>query len=371
MNASKIISIILVVLFVLLSAQVVVAGNEGNQSQTGSGPGNEEAPQAQNQEQNKNGTNNETQAQNQEQNQNGTCNGTQAQNQEQNQNGTCNGTQAQNQEQNQNGTCNGTQAQNQEQNQNGTCNGTQAQNQQQNQNGTCNGTQEQNREQERTQEQQQNSSGNQTSTMNQYRNQEKNQDGSGNNGAGNGNGDQDRNRWRYQYRNQIQQGIDNGTIVKECNISKKNGNMYINSYEYQKGMDVEVEKQNRNKLQIRVSAEFREGKVLVLNIEKNAFQVKNSEQLRVRFDGQEIAVSDIEDIVDGEGTEAQYTFALGEDGGQYIIYIPHFSEHIITLEILDSIDDEEARIPILALSAAILTIVLLILIVVRIGKFRE
>ena len=145
----------------------------------------------------------------------------------------------------------------------------------------------------------------------------------------------------------------------------------MNSYSYQQGMMVELEEQNRYRLQIRVSAEFEEGKVLVLNVEKNAFQVKNIEQFRIMFDGKEIKMGNIEDVIDGEGSEAQWTAVIGEDGGQYLVYIPHFSEHIITLEILDLTDKEATNYLLTAFGAGILTILVLVLIVVKIGKFRE
>ncbi|WP_455391525.1 hypothetical protein, partial [[Eubacterium] cellulosolvens] len=305
-----------------------------------------------------NGTGNKTQQQNQNQYQNGTCNGTgnktQQQIQNQYQNGTCEGTgdktQQQNQEQNQNGTCEGTgdktQQQNQEQNQDGTCEGTgdktQQQNQEQNQGGTCEGTS--NGKQQQYQEQKNGDS-------------EENED--------------NKHRWRYQYQYQIQEGIKNGTVVMECNLSKKNGNMYVNSYEYQKGMNVEIDEQAQNRLRIRVTAEFQEGKVLVLNVDKNAFKVNNANQLRVRFDGQEIHLADINDVVNGKGTEAIYAAAIGESGGQYLIYIPHFSEHIITLESLDFADEETKDFLVMAFGAAMVTVIVLILIVVRIGKYRK
>ncbi len=160
-------------------------------------------------------------------------------------------------------------------------------------------------------------------------------------------------------------------MIMECNISKKNGNLYVNSYEYQKGMMVEVKEQHKHQLQIKVSAEFKEGKVLVLNIEKNAFQVKNLEQLQIKFDGKEIKMGDIEDVLDGKGTQAQFATELGEDGGQFIIYIPHFSEHVITLENLELTKDEVSNFLLAAFGAGILTVFVLILIVVRIGKYRK
>ena len=145
----------------------------------------------------------------------------------------------------------------------------------------------------------------------------------------------------------------------------------MNSYEIQKGMDVEIEEQNQHKLQIKVSAEYKEGKVLVLNVEKNAFQVENSNQLRIKFDGKEINEANIEDVIDGEGTEAQFAAVIGDDGGQFIIYIPHFSEHTITIEAIGVTESEAANFILGAVGAAIFTIIIFVLIVVKIGKYRK
>ncbi len=179
------------------------------------------------------------------------------------------------------------------------------------------------------------------------------------------------NQWRDQYRPQIQQGIEDGTVVKECNISVKNGKTYINSCEYQKGMDVEIEEQNQHRLQLKASAEYTEGKVLILNVEKNTFQVENSNQLKVKFDGKEINEANIEDVIDGQGIEAQFAAVIGDDGGQYIVYIPHFSEHVITIEVVGITESEDVSFISAAIGAAFLTIIILILVVVRIGKYKR
>jgi hypothetical protein len=203
---------------------------------------------------------------------------------------------------------------------------------------------------------------------NQNQNQEQNKNGSSESEE---NGGKHSYQWRHQHRHQIQQGIENGTVALECNMSMKNGDVYVYSYVYQKGMTVELEEQNKHKLQIKVSAEFKEGKVIVLNIEKNTFQVKSSQQLRIKFDGMEINEENIEDVIVGEGTQAKYALALGEDGGQYIIYIPHFSEHVISIEVVGITESEAVSFISAAIGAAFSTIIILILIVVRIGKFKR
>jgi hypothetical protein len=145
----------------------------------------------------------------------------------------------------------------------------------------------------------------------------------------------------------------------------------MNSYEYQKGMDVEIDEQSQNMIQVRVQAEFKEGKVLVLNIENNAFKVESANQIRIRFDNQDINQGSVDDVLDGEGNIAQYSMSVGETGGQYLVYIPHFSEHTITIEALNGIESEKVQIPLAAIGAALMTLVILALVVVRLGKYRR
>ena len=351
--------------FLLLFAISAVTAEKDNDSQ--------ESNKEQNQEQNVDSGCNESQQQHQEQNQeqngdgegNGSCNCTGDQNQEQNKDGGGAHNQEQNGDGEGNGSCNGTGDQNQEQNKDGGG----AQNQEKNGAGECNDSEEEKQYQFRNQEREQNGTPN--CSQEQKQQQEQNKNNGNGEGSGNESNGKNQYRWRYQYRYQIQQGIENGTVVMECNMTKKDGNMYVYSNEYEKGLSVEVGEQNKYKLQLRVSAEFKEGKVLVLNIDENAFQVKNSEKLRVMFDGKEINKGNIEDVIDGEGVEAQYAAAIGEDGGQYIVYIPHFSEHVITLEIIGVTESEAASFISAAIGAAFLTIIVLILIVVRIGKFKR
>jgi hypothetical protein len=177
--------------------------------------------------------------------------------------------------------------------------------------------------------------------------------------------------WRHRYRTNIQQGIDNKSVTMECNLSKKAGKMYVNTYEYEKGMSVEVKEQSQNKLQIKVSAEFKEGKVLVLNIDGSALKIKNSQQLKVKFDGNEMAETNVDEIIHGNGTEAKFAAAIGEDGGQYLVYIPHFSEHIISFEIVGLASSQSVNFMVGAVGIAILTVVLLMLIIIKIGKFKK
>ncbi len=177
--------------------------------------------------------------------------------------------------------------------------------------------------------------------------------------------------WRNRYRYEIQNGIENETVVKECNITKKEGKMYIHSYEYQNGMSVEIKEQNGHKLEVKVSAEFKEGKVLVLNVDENAFKIKNSQKLLVKFDGNEIKETGIDEVVFGNGTEAKYAKAVGTGGSQYVVYIPHFSEHIITIETVGQSTTSSISLISAAIGASLITIGILILVAIKSGKYRK
>jgi acetyl-CoA acetyltransferase len=128
---------------------------------------------------------------------------------------------------------------------------------------------------------------------------------------------------------------------------------------------------NKNKLEIKVSAEFKEGKVLVLNVEKNVFEVKNSQKVMVKFDGKEIPEGEVEDVIMGNSTQAKYAKALGEDGGQYILYIPHFSEHVITIETVGITGSQSSNLILGSIAAAMITILILGIVVVNISKNKN
>lgn len=103
---------------------------------------------------------------------------------------------------------------------------------------------------------------------------------------------------------------------------------------YQTGMELELLDVKGNRVRFRVSAEYTEGKVVAINIEEKVLRFGESDDSRVYFDGKQIKQGTIEEITEAKGAEAKYVWAFGEGGAQFLIYIPHFSEHIIEIESL-------------------------------------
>jgi hypothetical protein len=103
---------------------------------------------------------------------------------------------------------------------------------------------------------------------------------------------------------------------------------------YNLGMEIELLEVTKNRVRVRVQAEFSEGKVIALNIEENVLRFGNQENVRVRFDGERILRGSLEQVMAAKGEQARYIEAVGEGGSQFLVYIPHFSEHVIEIESL-------------------------------------
>jgi hypothetical protein len=90
-----------------------------------------------------------------------------------------------------------------------------------------------------------------------------------------------------------------------------------------------------------VRAEFQEGKAVAINIEENVLKFGINGDCNVYFDGNKIGKGTAEEVISAKGTEAKYINEVGEGGAQFLVYIPHFSEHIIEIESLLEQAEEE------------------------------
>ena len=165
-----------------------------------------------------------------------------------------------------------------------------------------------------------------------------NQNGDGENGGGNENtnvwNEEESNGWKHKYREEIQNGVDNGTVIMETSFTIKNGNVVQENNHYQNGMKIELDDAKNNRVRVRVSADFEEGKVIVINVENEVLKFEELEDIKVYFDGEEIRMGKSEEVINATGDEAVFVVAMDSEGAQFLVYIPHFSEHIIEIESL-------------------------------------
>ena len=81
-----------------------------------------------------------------------------------------------------------------------------------------------------------------------------------------------------------------------------------------------------------VAGELTIGSVIVVNIDASLMNLSSIDELSVLYDGVPALFSNINDILAGIGQEPLFCLAIGSDGFQLLLFIPHFSSHSIVLE---------------------------------------
>ena len=147
---------------------------------------------------------------------------------------------------------------------------------------------------------------------------------------------------------------------------------------YVDGITIELTRMDENVMEWIIDADFDEGKTLFVRFTV-PFLADSDEKFTFSMDGQEIEQAPLEDVIDADG-EAPL-FALIEDRSigndtYFAIYVPHFSAHSFTLEkvmggISATPEEVIGTMSIAAVIAAIATIMVLALNVVRIGKRKD
>lgn len=82
-----------------------------------------------------------------------------------------------------------------------------------------------------------------------------------------------------------------------------------------------------------------EGRIVMINLNKEALEADSLDDLLVKLDGGKIDSTDSLDelMVGVGGSEARYFALFGEEGTTVFVYVPHFSTHTITIESILSV----------------------------------
>jgi len=183
--------------------------------------------------------------------------------------------------------------------------------------------------------------------------------------------------WENIYNESIETGIEKGTVGAEMTISKDQGKTASASITYITGMEMEMTVVSDGRIDITVSGDFTTGKVLIVNLDETVLDITNFENIIIKFDGTPIESSNVNVVLAGNGEEPIYCLTMGNDGLRLLIYIPHFSEHVITIESASFIptplplaaeEESASTLWLVAVIAGAVIVLLLIVNVIRIGK---
>jgi len=158
---------------------------------------------------------------------------------------------------------------------------------------------------------------------------------------------------------EIMQGIEKGRIGANIYIST-HGVDFVN---YSHEIRAQVKIMERNRVRVEISSELHQGKVIMIVLNKSAMEFGKYYKLNVTLDGIPVPKGDYQEVMNST-IQAKYV-AIEENGNLYLLlYIPHFSTHIIDIESgQESSGGSEERVTGFLSSSTIWIIVLAIIVI--------
>jgi hypothetical protein len=92
-------------------------------------------------------------------------------------------------------------------------------------------------------------------------------------------------------------------------------------------------------IDVEVDSKNPEGRIVMINLNKEALEADSLDDLLVKLDGGKIdSTESLEELMEGVGgSKAKYYALFGEEGTTVFVYVPHFSTHTITIESILSV----------------------------------
>ncbi|MBA3046508.1 MAG: hypothetical protein KKH41_08225 [Candidatus Thermoplasmatota archaeon] len=159
--------------------------------------------------------------------------------------------------------------------------------------------------------------------------------------------------WQYQYsepwfedfstddQSILEGAVEAGLMAAIGYLYTGNGGASYNDAETMNDPSFKLEFMNveQNQFQVQVQSEIKNGRIVTLNVNKEALNVESMKELKVLLDDEKIgACGSMEELVDLQGgTESGYYMVSGNNQNTIFVYVPHFSTRIITVGLADSI----------------------------------
>lgn len=163
----------------------------------------------------------------------------------------------------------------------------------------------------------------------------------------------------------VEDAIINGKIAAEVALMYRDGNGICIEQTYHHQYRMQVISMNQNRIQLQVSAENHEGKVMMLKFDRETFD--SSGGIQVTIDGNEIKSSaSINGVIEASGDQMEDARYYIYDNGQECVlltYIPSFSTHTLTIEPVAGTD-----LTSLAVIGLVVAIALIVVIAVLVRK---
>jgi len=145
--------------------------------------------------------------------------------------------------------------------------------------------------------------------------------------------------WMNQ--NAILQAISEGRVAGELSMVLVDGVTTYDTMEYRDQFSIHLMSAERDRIRLQVEDQEHRGKVVILNVDEDAFNSQKGE-LRLELDGVAVrsTTNPLEVIYEdgAETSDAVYCVIESDGVSQFLVYVPSFSVHQLTLTSLGPMD---------------------------------
>jgi hypothetical protein len=129
--------------------------------------------------------------------------------------------------------------------------------------------------------------------------------------------------------------IVNQNLAAQMTINKSR---VVNILSYEKSVKLGLRDRDSNSVTLDLYGNLTTGALVMFTIDSYTMMVFNDDEILVKFDDQIIEQSNIIDLVGSEGNEPLYNLSIWKNEFRFILYIPYFSLHTITVEKVEDLD---------------------------------
>jgi len=124
-------------------------------------------------------------------------------------------------------------------------------------------------------------------------------------------------------------------IAAEMTLIWRENGTYIETMEYERSFTMMVMEAKHNRIMLRISSEVHQGRVVILNVDQGTLDLLKGNSL-VKLDGTEVRSTanplEVLYATGSSSTDAVYCFTESNGTAQFLIYVPSFSVHELSVE---------------------------------------
>ncbi len=137
------------------------------------------------------------------------------------------------------------------------------------------------------------------------------------------------------YREQLQKFAREGKMGGEIDVVANGGEHVEDGQGYEHHTAVAVNGAEKGKVRIRISAEYSEGKIFRIGLDSGTAGTTDAKKLQAKLDGEKmkrVSLDELGQYQEQKRTEAAYCIESNGAGCDVLAYVPHFSEHELTID---------------------------------------